>query len=65
MTILELPERLPGWAVMRVDGLHSGSFWFDDCDIEPYYPEQTPWFVVLRLEGNINAYIYPQAIRRK
>ena len=61
MTILELPEELPGWAYLDVDGRQKAALWLESARVVGGMPNE--WFVIVRCDG-ISAFVYPDAIRR-
>lgn len=65
MTILELPDKLPGWADVRVSGGdYTASIWAEDCVIEQS-SKGNAWRAIIRTNEGIQAFVYADAIRRK
>ena len=62
-TILELPDKLPGWASLKEDGIKLASFWTEDIDIG--LAMHSGWFIAIWGYGQIQAFTWVDTIRRE
>ena len=62
MVVLELPHELPSWAHLYFDDLVVATIWVEECRIKSV---PTFWEVEIRVKGQLDAVLYPDAIRRR